>query len=207
MQGKNPYTDKMMLKCFNIPAPLIGVLSSKIKDEQARVFVENFLEEETFQKMKKAGTMIWLYGVPNTGKSAIAALLVMNSRGKFNARSFFIHATVLQRWFEEDYWHGEERIRDKVAEVDVLVIDDIGSETSSFKKELIYDLMIQRSDSGKITILTSNFPFRDILKNKSPHILGKALRRIVPLEIKEKYPNVEQAEIKDLLFKTEKEKG
>ena len=207
MQGKNPYTDKMMLKCFNIPAPLIGVLSSKIKDEQAKVFVENFLEEETFQKMKKAGTIIWLYGISNTGKSSIAALLVMNSRGKFNVRSFFIHATVLQRWFEEDYWHGEERIRDKVVEVDVLVIDDIGSQTSSFKKELLYELIIQRSDSGKITVLTSNLLYLKIIEKRPPYILGKILRRIISLEIKEKYPNVEQAEIKDLLFKTEKEKG
>ncbi|HNJ04742.1 MAG TPA: ATP-binding protein, partial [Leptospiraceae bacterium] len=79
--------------------------------------------------------------------------------------------------------YGQARsIEEELAEVPVLVLDDLGiKETTPFENQLIYDIIDSRYDYNRLTIITSNDPidsFREITQGRVTSRLREMCREI-----------------------------
>jgi DNA replication protein DnaC len=114
-----------------------------------------------------AGRGLWLFGDVGTGKTTLAMLV---SRHALEAgRSVAIYSlprllAELRRTFDDDAEHSYTELLDRLAEVDLLHIDDVGAEQSSpWVLEQLYALINSRYEDERSVILTTNIQSRDDL--------------------------------------------
>jgi DNA replication protein DnaC len=114
-----------------------------------------------------AGRGLWLFGDVGTGKTTLAMLV---SRHALEAgRSVAIYSlprllAELRRTFDDDSQQSYTELLDRLAEVDLLHIDDVGAEQSSpWVLEQLYALVNARYEDERSVILTTNIQSRDDL--------------------------------------------
>lgn len=114
---------------------------------------------EGFAEHLKTGTGIMMYGDTGTGKTYAAcevanALLDMGYSVKFEKLSQAVN----------NLTRTEDRqgYIDRLCEVDLLILDDLGAERdSSFAREQVYNIIDTRYMTGKPMIITSNLDARE----------------------------------------------
>jgi DNA replication protein DnaC len=111
-----------------------------------------------------AGRGLWLFGDVGTGKTTLAMLV---SRHALEAgRSVAIYSlprllAELRRTFDDDAQQSYTELLDRLAEVDLLHIDDVGAEQSSpWVLEQLYALINARYEDERSVILTTNIQER-----------------------------------------------
>jgi DNA replication protein DnaC len=142
-----------------------------------------------FPKMEKG---LYLWGNPGTGKTLLSTIILTEliSRhaveGRFLkiSRSFFDRIRATFSTGSDQYGRGNE-IETEIANIDVLVIDDFGTQrNTAWELETLYDLVDARYEAEKFTIFTSNFdPDKAMKEVFEGRILSriKAMCRIVDL--------------------------
>lgn len=134
------------------------------------------------------GWGIYLQGDRGTGKTHLAACIaneLMNQGYELLFTNFFEITKEIKATFNSNSTENEADLVNKVAEIDFLVIDDIGTE--SFKKngedtwiqEKVYDVLNKRYNAKKPTIFTSNNSLSELVNERG--MMDKTVDRIMEM--------------------------
>jgi DNA replication protein DnaC len=147
--------------------------------------------------IKKTGFLFWSEG-PGTGKTLLA-LSVMNSlavehglTARFENTTIMFHD--LRKYFNMDrdnLYYNELEYLDKLADVNVLILDDIGTEKiSEWVREKLYFIMESRNvgiskggiKEGKINLFTSNHSPDALAERIGDKIVSRIMEYNEPIE-------------------------
>ena len=112
-----------------------------------------------------AGRGLWLFGGPGTGKTTLAMIV---SKAALDAgRTVAIYSlpkllAEIRTTFDEDAVHSYTSLLDKLTEVDLLHIDDVGAEkTSDWVLEQLYAIVNARYEEERSVVITTNLVERE----------------------------------------------
>ena len=112
-----------------------------------------------WNKMLTDNMGILFYGSKGTGKSFYAACIANALAEKRITTAMTSTAqlmTVLAKW-------DKEEVMDAIRRVRLLVLDDLGAERdTTYSAEIMYNVINERSKTGRPTIITSNFALADM---------------------------------------------
>ena len=116
-----------------------------------------------------------LAGPPGTGKTHLACAVYHELRGYTFDGAEFIRADALVRKFKEkeqkelvllkrygDGWIDEKNKMDRGCEL--LVIDDVGVDTSEYAKKILIEIIDRRNAAGLFTVITTNLTKSELLE-------------------------------------------
>jgi len=136
-----------------------------------RAFVRN-LDERLDQ-----GRGLWLYGDVGTGKTTLAMLV---SKTALEAgRSVAIYSlprllAEIRDTYEEGSRHSYTDLLDRLAEVDLLHVDDVGTEkTSPWVLEQLYAIVNARYEEQRSIILTTNLDREALAEQINPRTVSR----------------------------------
>jgi len=157
------------------------ILSNKPYDlyEDKHKIFETLLE---FLSPQNSRWCLYLYGEPGCGKThfacnALKAFIIKNrnkSARFFTSKSYFKY---LQEAFNDPIEAGnrDQKLRD----CDLVILDDFGtSRGTDWQREKLYDLLEERYDSGKKTIVSSNLSLKETTEGKTPLCDDRLYRRL-----------------------------
>ncbi|AHB36698.1 DnaA ATPase domain-containing protein [Spiroplasma apis] len=119
----------------------------------------------------------YVYGEPGIGKTYIMKLLA-NTYAKLDKKVILVTVNKLIKKVKETFKSLESndynKFFDQCCDVDVLILDDIGSEIVSdwSRDELLFGLLNTRMENKKLTFFTSNFSIPEL----ETHYLNKKIR-------------------------------
>lgn len=129
----------------------------------------------TFQEHQKKGTSLILVGNYGTGKNMLAALIAQDiARAGFTA----LH-TKVSRLIREirGTWNGRGDEKEAVRSFslpDLLIIDEVGVQAGSDTEErLLTEIIDDRYEELKPTILLSNLPVRELERYLGPRVMDR----------------------------------
>lgn len=136
-----------------------------------------------FKEILKKGLGIYIYGNPGCGKTHLAACIanqLMNQGYQVILASVGSLIQRIKSTFDNSSSSEttEEEIFQGIRTVDLLIIDDIGSENiTEFVQEKMFEIINARYITKKPTIFTSNLTFDELLKK----ISNRTVDRIIEL--------------------------
>jgi DNA replication protein DnaC len=123
------------------------------------------------------GRGLWLYGDVGTGKTTLAMLV---SKGALEAgRSVAIYSlprllAEIRDTYEEGSRHSYTDLLDRLAEVDLLHIDDVGTEkTSPWVLEQLYAIVNSRYEEQRSIVLTTNLDREALAEQINPRTVSR----------------------------------
>lgn len=143
---------------------------------------------EHAEEALKNGWGIYLYGSKGTGKTHLAACIansLMEQGYELLFTNFFEITKEIKATFNQKSTESEADLINKVATIDFLVIDDIGTESmkkngeDTWIQEKIYDVLNKRYNAKKPTIFTSNNSFSELVNERG--MLDKSVDRIMEM--------------------------
>lgn len=117
---------------------------------------------EVADTVLKDGLGIYIYGVPGTGKTHLTACMANELMSSFKQVVFTNFSEIFK------LVNSDKTNEDKLATIDFLFIDDIGTERVQTKngdlqmQEKIYDIINKRYNNKKPIIFTSNYPIASL---------------------------------------------
>lgn len=147
--------------------------------ERCKKFCENWKE------VKKRGLGIYLYGDSGLGKTELTACICNNLLEKYVTvlvTSFIELSKRIRASFQSGNYETEEEIIDMFASVDLLILDDIGTdkmrkgEEDTFMQNRVYDVINRRYVKLLPTVFTSNYSINALLEERG--IMSKTIDRI-----------------------------
>lgn len=133
--------------------------------EKAHAYVANF------ESMTKNNAGLMLYGGIGCGKTYLAAAISnrINQRG---FQSLMTSISSLVTAITEDFGANKAWWLDKIANLDLLVLDDFGVErTTAYSTEQMYEVINARYKSNKPLIITTNLSMKDFQNEQSQALL------------------------------------
>jgi DNA replication protein DnaC len=123
------------------------------------------------------GRGLWLYGDVGTGKTTLAMLV---SKSALEAgRSVAIYSlprllAEIRDTYEEGSRHSYTDLLDRLAEVDLLHIDDVGTEkTSPWVLEQLYAIVNSRYEEQRSIVLTTNLDREALAEQINPRTVSR----------------------------------
>ena len=117
------------------------------------------------------------YGPPGTGKSFLAGCLCSEFQrlGRF---ALFLPAGELNRLFFALIREDGRQFDELLQSADLLVLDDLGTEPliPNITKEHLLDLISRRTNSDKLTVVTTNLSPEDFLKRYGERLFSRLLK-------------------------------
>lgn len=174
------------MKRANVPARFWNVKLSEIPEHlEYRDKVRKYLEK--MDEMLENGIGLFLYSDENsTGKTSIAVLALKQAlrlrRTAYFEESGRLKAALIRAEEFEENIPIERRIRT----VDLLVLDDVGKEyrtESGFAENTIESVLRDRSQSMRLTIMTSNLKPNKIEQVYSADLAALLRETMIPLRI------------------------
>jgi len=136
-------------------------------DSEHREAVGRYMRNIVANVQKGWGLHLW--GPNDTGKTAIACLVLMEAR-RWGFSGLFVRSPKLRQVIiNNEKFDDSHSWLQRAERVDVLVIDDLGKEyrgDSSFAERMIEGLIRERQGSNRVTILTTNLASRGLVKGK-----------------------------------------
>ena len=130
----------------------------------------------TDQRLQE-GRGLWLYGDVGTGKTTLAMLV---SKTALEAgRSVAIYSlprllAEIRDTYEEGSRHSYTDLLDRLAEVDLLHIDDVGTEkTSPWVLEQLYAIVNSRDEEQRSIVLTTNLDREALAEQINPRTVSR----------------------------------
>lgn len=142
---------------------------------------------ENWDEIKKQGLGIYLYGDVGTGKSVLTACIGNYLLSKFITvlfTNFFEIAKQIKKTFADNSM-TESAFIDRLTSVDLLIIDDLGTEIATkngektWIQDKIYDVINARYINQKSTIFTSNDSLIDLVEKCG--LMKKTVDRIAAM--------------------------
>lgn len=124
---------------------------------------------------------LMLYGIPGCGKTFLAAIVAQELLKREKTVIFgdvpSILDTLKSTFNSENEQQTLDKLMDELEAVDVLVLDDIGTEyPTSWAAERLYIIINNRYNAGKPIIATSNYGAEDLIKRfKLEQITGRRI--------------------------------
>lgn len=174
------------MKRANVPPRFWNVKLSEIPEHlEYRDKVRKYLEK--MDEMLENGIGLFLYSDENsTGKTSIAVLALKQAlrlrRTAYFEESGRLKAALIRAEEFEENIPIERRIRT----VDLLVLDDVGKEyrtESGFAENTIESVLRDRSQSMRLTIMTSNLKPNKIEQVYSADLAALLRETMIPLRI------------------------
>ena len=174
------------MKRANVPSRFWNVKLSEIPEHlEYRDKVRKYLEK--MDEMLENGIGLFLYSDENsTGKTSIAVLALKQAlrlrRTAYFEESGRLKAALIRAEEFEENIPIERRIRT----VDLLVLDDVGKEyrtESGFAENTIESVLRDRSQSMRLTIMTSNLKPNKIEQVYSADLAALLRETMIPLRI------------------------
>jgi DNA replication protein DnaC len=123
------------------------------------------------------GRGLWLYGDVGTGKTTLAMLV---SKTALEAgRSVAIYSlprllAEIRDTYEEGSRHSYTDLLDRLADVDLLHVDDVGTEkTSPWVLEQLYAIVNSRYEEQKSIVLTTNLDREELAEQINPRTVSR----------------------------------
>jgi DNA replication protein DnaC len=123
------------------------------------------------------GRGLWLYGDVGTGKTTLAMLV---SKTALEAgRSVAIYSlprllAEIRDTYEEGSRHSYTDLLDRLAEVDLLHVDDVGTEkTSPWVLEQLYAIVNSRYEEQRSIVLTTNLDREELSEQINPRTVSR----------------------------------
>lgn len=142
---------------------------------------------EKWDEVNKQGLGIYLYGDVGTGKSLLTACIgnyLLSKMVPVLFTNFFEIAKQIKKSFNSNTMSESDFI-DKLASIDLLIIDDIGTEIvvkngeKTWIQDKIYDVINARYISNKPTIFSSNESLVELVENCG--LMKKTVDRIAAM--------------------------
>lgn len=131
-----------------------------ITHKQFQADVEGYLH--TIKERREEGTIWLIFGSTGVGKTLGAALILKEALKKDYTCSYIVWTDLIDKIFAED----DEKIIQKLREVDFLVLDDLGrdgiSKDSKFIESLLEKVIKHRLSNKMPTILVSPIAYREL---------------------------------------------
>jgi DNA replication protein DnaC len=107
-------------------------------------------------------------GSPGTGKTHLAAGIAISIMGAEERSALYISAMRAIRKVKESWGHGAKQTESEVIASmvypDLLIVDEIGVQSGSdFEKNLLFDILNERYEKRKPTILISNLTKEEVI--------------------------------------------
>jgi DNA replication protein DnaC len=142
---------------MRIPSRFREVTFGGVSAGPHREVLRNYLNG--FDEMARRGVGLVLSGPNGTGKSSLAVVVAKEAR-RCGRTVLFVEAAQLKNIvFGNQTFEGEVLMRDRMRDVDVLVLDDVGKgvqDSVGAEERLLDDLIRHRAAYTRITILTTN---------------------------------------------------
>ena len=153
-----------LLRLSGIPENLWNCTLERIPDTLAyKNVIEDRLKE--LSKILAAGTGFYLWGEYGRGKSAIAAIFLMQvlALGKMG---FWVNAKKIPQYaIEKTSWESQT-IYERAMEVPLLVIDEFQIRPEiKFQESIVEDWVRERIDAKRSTIITTNISPKQLEKS------------------------------------------
>ena len=125
---------------------------------------------ENFDEIKKEGQGIFIFGDVGTGKSYLTACIgneLMDKGHSVLFTNFAAISKMIRKTYDYDSRESEAEVMIKLTKVDLLIIDDLGTEknltaNNSFLQEKVFEVINNRYINKKSTIFTSNYSINDL---------------------------------------------
>lgn len=142
----------------------ITVHSNFYRDDERKEIIEYINSIVEPNDISKKG--LYLSGSFGTGKSYIMSLLV-KKLAKLGYKCGFAYFPELLVELKKEFNENSQTLLEKVKKLDVLVIDDIGSEkVSEWSRDEVLGTILQfRMDNNLFTCFTSNYNQEELLKH------------------------------------------
>ena len=143
---------------------------------------------EKWQEVKKNGLGIYLYGDVGTGKSLLTACIgnyLLDKMVSVLFTNFFEIAKHIKQTFNYNNSETEEQFINRLTDVDLLIIDDIGTEIlvkngeKTWLQDKIYDVINARYVEQKPTIFSSNESLTELVEKCG--LMKKTVDRIASM--------------------------
>lgn len=173
---------------------LMGEKYKKVRFEDT-VVTHNKSFKEAYERCKKycevskeaisKGLGIYLYGSPGCGKTHLTACMANELMSKYTEvifTNFFEISKDVRGTFSSDNNLNEKDIIDKYKKVEILFIDDLGTESLSkndgdnYLQNLMFEIINARNNNNKSTIFTSNYSLKELITDRK--IEAKTVDRI-----------------------------
>lgn len=148
----------MTLKSFDLS--VYGTQEGKAKARMACGIIKEYLK--AFDEAKATGTGLYIFSAAKgSGKTRMAASIANELMYKHDTAVKFSTSTrilnEIRRTYDRDTDMTENRLLDALSTVDVLVIDDFGTEkVTDWVRDKFYEIINGRYVEKKVTIFTSN---------------------------------------------------
>jgi DNA replication protein DnaC len=123
------------------------------------------------------GRGLWLYGDVGTGKTTLAMLV--SKTALESGRSVALYSlprllAEIRDTYEEGSRHSYTDLLDRLAEVDLLHIDDVGTEkTSPWVLEQLYAIVNSRYEEQRSIVLTTNLDREALVEQINPRTVSR----------------------------------
>lgn len=143
--------------------------------------------ERAIRENIKQNRRIYLTGAIRSGRTYSAAALI-NKYTKKDVKIAFANTPKLISELNDEFFKNKQEFNedmDLYSTIDILVLDDFGSE---YKNEIVRDMMIlpilkTRATNGLLTIFTSDYSIADVAQlysfTRTPDIVGKQLKELL----------------------------
>ena len=116
---------------------------------------------ENFDQVMKAGRSAIFVGKPGTGKTHLAIGIALEIIKQQRSPVFVTVQRLIRR--VKDSWHTKNETESEVVDVfaspDLLILDEVGVQFGSeFEKQMLFDVLNERYEKLKPSILLSNIP-------------------------------------------------
>ena len=148
----------MTLKTFNLGA--YGTQEGRATAQMACGIIKEYLK--SFSEAKEAGVGLYLFSdTKGSGKTRMAASIANELMYKHDTAVKFSTSTrilnEIRRTYDRETAMTESRLLDALSTVDVLIIDDFGTEkVTDWVRDKFYEIINSRYVGKKVTIFTSN---------------------------------------------------
>ena len=155
-----------------------AAIPERFKDRTLDMFVAKTAEQEkalafakeyalTFNDVLQTGRSALFIGKPGTGKTHLACGIALRIMGADNRSALF---TTVQRAIRrvKDTWNKESRETESqaiaaLAYPDLLILDEVGVQFGSeFEKQVLFDVLNERYEKRKPSILLSNLDVKEV---------------------------------------------
>jgi len=113
-----------------------------------------------------AGRGLWLTGDVGTGKTTLAMLVSKAALEKKRSVAIYSLPRLLaeiRTTYDDGAQHSYTDLIDRLAEVDLLHVDDVGAErTSDWVLEQLYAIINARYEDGRAIVVTTNLPYDEL---------------------------------------------
>lgn len=155
MTGKRRPLRQRDLERMNLPDRFWESRLSGIQDEQAREVVRKYLVDGRYI----SGEGLFLHGKYGVGKSSAAAVILMELRRRGYSGLWVEAAEFVDKVMQREMFDLDSSWMERARNVDVLVLDDIGTEhhdTAGAIERMLEGIIRSRLQRKKVVILTTN---------------------------------------------------